>query len=138
MRPVFEVRKALSIRRMKSAEMKMLRMICGKMMRDKVRNEEIHERTGGKHRRAIEKIVLALVCHMERMDREKPQSVAMNFKIDCLKKGRPKKRWQEVIDVDMKVRGRKRSDVVDRMLGNLAAETGLSLHVGSTNRVPGK
>jgi len=38
------------------------------------------------------------------MDCERSQSVAMNFKIDCLKKARPK-RWREVIDVDMKVRG---------------------------------
>jgi len=51
---------------------------------------------------------------MERMNCERPQSVAMNFKIDCLKKGRPKNRWKEVIDVNMKVRGIKRLDAVDR------------------------
>jgi len=44
--------------------------------------------------------------------------VPMNFKIDCSKKGRPKKR-KEVIDVDMKVRGLKRSDAVDRTLWEL-------------------
>jgi len=38
--------------------------------------------------------------HMERMECERPQSVAMNVKIDCSKKGKPKKRWKEVIDVD--------------------------------------
>jgi len=38
--------------------------------------------------------------------------VAINVKIDCSKKGRPKKRWKEVTDVDMKVRGLKRSDTV--------------------------
>jgi len=52
--------------------------------------------------------------HMERMDCERPQSVAMNFKIDYLKKSRPKKRWKEVIDMDMKVTGLKGSDAIDR------------------------
>jgi len=41
---------------------------------------------------------------MERMKCERPESVAMNFKTDCSKKGRQKKRWKEVIDVDMKDR----------------------------------
>jgi len=36
---------------------------------------------------------------MERMYCERP-AVAMDFKIDCSKKGRPEKRWKEVIDVD--------------------------------------
>jgi len=33
------------VRRMKSTEMRILRMICGKTVSDKVRNEEIRERT---------------------------------------------------------------------------------------------
>jgi len=56
---------------------------------------------------------------MERMDCERPQSMAMNFKIDCSKKGRPKKRWKEVIHVDMKVRGLKRTGAVGRTLWRL-------------------
>jgi len=56
---------------------------------------------------------------MERMDRKRPQSVAMNFKTDCSKKRKPKKRWKEVIDVAMKVRGLKTSDAVDRTLWRL-------------------
>jgi len=64
-----------------------------KMVRDKVRNEEIRKRT------AVESIKehlreqrLLSFGHMERMDCERPQSVAINAKIDCSKKGRPKKR----------------------------------------------
>jgi len=37
--------KICDMRRMKSTEMRILRMICGKTVRDKVRNEEIRERT---------------------------------------------------------------------------------------------
>jgi len=59
--------------------------------------------------------------HMERMDCERPQSVAMNFKTDCSKKGRPKKMWKEVIDVDMKVRRTKKI----RCHGSNALETWL-------------
>jgi len=36
--------KVEDLRRIKSPEMKMLRMTCGKTVRDKVRNEEICER----------------------------------------------------------------------------------------------
>jgi len=53
------------------------------------------------------------------MDCKRSQSVAMNFKIDCSKKGSQKKRWKEAIDVDMKVRELKRSDAVDRTLWRL-------------------
>jgi len=83
-------------RRMKSTEMRMLHMIYGKTVRDKVRNEEIRERTGME---SIEEYLreqrLRWLGLMERMDCERPQSVAMNFKIDCSKKGRSKKRWKE-------------------------------------------
>jgi len=59
--------------RMKSTEMRMLRMICGKTVRDKVRNEEIRERTEVK---SIEEHLreqrLHWFGHMERMDCERP------------------------------------------------------------------
>jgi len=84
--------KVEDVRRMKSTEMKMLRMICGKTLRDKVRNEEIRETTEVE---SIEEHLreqrLRWFGYMERMDHERPQLVAINFKIDCSKKGRPKK-----------------------------------------------
>jgi len=47
-----------------------------------------------------------------------------------LKKGRPKKWWKEVVDV-IRYHG-------SNVLGDLAAETGLPLHAGTTNRAPAK
>jgi len=85
-------------------------------------------------KRAFKRTALALVKNGSK----RSQSVAMNFKIDCSKKGRPNKRWKEAIDVDMKVRKLKRSDAVDRTLWRLGCRTGLPLHAGTTNRAPGK
>jgi len=68
-------------------------MICGKTMRDKIRNEEIRERAEVESiKEYLREQHLHWFCHMERMDCERLQSVAMNFKIDCSKKGRLKKR----------------------------------------------
>jgi len=65
----------------------MLRMICGKTVRNKVKNEEIRESTEVE---SIEEHLreqrLRWFGHMERMDREKPQSVAINFKITVQKR----------------------------------------------------
>jgi len=64
-------------------------MICVKSVMDKGRNEEIRGRTEVKSiEERLREQRLRWFGHMERMDCERPQSVAMNmnFKIDCLKK----------------------------------------------------
>jgi len=75
--------KVEDVRRMKSTEMRMIRMICEKTVRDKVRNE-ICERTEVE---SIEEHLreqrLRWFGHMIRMDCEMPQPVALNVKIDC-------------------------------------------------------
>jgi len=70
------------VRRIKSTEMRMLRMICGNTVKDKVRNEEIRERTEVE---TIKEHLGEQYFHIERMDRERSQSVTINFKIDCSK-----------------------------------------------------
>jgi len=59
-------------------------------VRDKVRNEEIRERTEVESiEEHLREQCLRWFGHMERKDRERPpQSVAINFKIDYSKKGR--------------------------------------------------
>jgi len=127
------------MKRIKSTEMRMLRMICSKTARNKVRNEEIRKRT------EVESIEdhlreqrLRWFGHMVRMDCKRPQSVAINFKTDCSKKGRPKKSWKEIIDVVMKVKGLKRLDAMDRTHWKLRCRNRLTLTCGTTNRASSK
>jgi len=84
-------------------------MICGNTVRDKVRNEEIRERTEVE---SIEEHLreqrLRWFSHMERMDREMPQSVAMNFKIDCSREGRLKQgRRQKIFQGEQRKKDQK-------------------------------
>jgi len=72
--------------------------------------------------------------HMERMDCERPQFVAINVKINCSKKGRPKKKWKEVIDVALKVRGLKHQMPRIERFGDLTAETGYPCMRGQQTR----
>ena len=99
------------MRKMETTEMRMLRMMCGKTLRDRVRSERIREMTG------VEKIEeflrsqrLRWFGHLERMSEERAPVKAMKFTVDGRKKGRPKKRWQEVVEQDMKIRGLERAD----------------------------
>jgi len=83
--------KVEDVRRMKSMEMRMLHMICGKTVRVQVSNEEIYERTEVESiKEHLREQCLRWFVHMERMDwfvhMERPQSVAINFKIDCSKR----------------------------------------------------
>jgi len=73
--------------RVKSAEMRMLRLICGGTVRDKARNEEIRERTEVESiEEHLREQLLRWFGHMKRMDCERPQSAGTNVKIDCSKK----------------------------------------------------
>jgi len=103
--------KVEDVRRIKSTEMRMLRMISGKTVRDKERNKEIRERTEVESiNEHLREQCLRWFCHMERMDCERPQVSGNEFQNWCSKKDRSKNRRKEVIDVDMKIRGLKRSE----------------------------
>ena len=51
--------------------------------------------------------------HVERMDDEKAPVKAKSLFLKVQKKGRPNKRWKEVVQKDMLVRGLKRTDAQD-------------------------
>ena len=99
------------VRKMETTEMRMLRMMCGKTLKDRVRSERIREMTG------VEKIEeylrsqrLRWFGHVERMSEQRAPVKAMKVIVDGTKKGRPKKRWQEVVEQDMRIRGLERAD----------------------------
>ena len=110
-------------RRLKTTEMKMLRMMCGKTLKDKMNNEKIREMTSivRLEEFLIEKR-LRWLGHVERMDEERDPVKVLLLKVDGTKKGRPKKRWREVLECDMTARGLQRLDAQDRERWRLAAK----------------
>lgn len=107
--------KSENIRKMEATEMRMLRMICRKTLKDKIKNESIREMTGVvKLGDFIRSQRLRWYGHVMRMSQEKAPVKARNLKISGSKKGRPKKRWKEVIANDIKERGLEDVDPSDR------------------------
>ena len=82
-------------RRLKTTEMRMLRMICGKTLKDKMNNEKIREMTGVvRLEEFLREQKLRWLGHVERMDEERgPGPVkALLLEFNGTKKGRSKKR----------------------------------------------
>ena len=133
-------------RRLKTTEMRMLRMICGKTLKDKMNNEKIREMTGVV---ILEEFLrekrLRWLGHVERMDEERGPVKALLLEVDGTKKGRPKKRWKEVLECDMTARGLQRLDAQDRERWRLGCKNQLTPAcweplLGSRNRrnnIPG-
>ena len=133
-------------RRLKTTEMRMLRMICGKTLKDKMNNEKIREMTGVV---ILEEFLrekrLRWLGHVERMDEERGPVKALLLEVDGTKKGRPKKRWKEVLECDMTARGLQRLDAQDRERRRLGCKNQLTPAcgeplLGSRNRrnnIPG-
>ena len=103
------------VRKMETTQSRMLRMMCGKTLKDRVRSVNIRAMTG------VEKIEeflrsqrLRWLGHVERMSDEKAPVKAMKMTVDGVKRGRPKKGWQEVVEQDMKMRGLERNEAAER------------------------
>ena len=59
-------------RRLKTTEMRMLRMICGKILKDKMNNEKIREMTGVvRLEESLREKRLSWLGQVERMDEER-------------------------------------------------------------------
>ena len=131
---------------MRTTEMRMLRMICGKTLKDKMNDEKICEMTGvvilEEFRREKR---LRWLGHVERMDEERGPLKALLLEVDGTKKGRPKKRWKEVLKCDMTARGLQRLDAQDQKRWRLGCKNQLTPAgeeplLGSRNRkkhIPG-
>ena len=133
-------------RRLKTTEMRMLRMICGKTLKDKMNNEKIREMTGVvRLEEFLKEKRLRLLGHVERMDEERGPVKALLLEVEGTKKGRPKKRWKEVLECEMTARGLQRLDAQDRERWRLGCKNQLTPAcgeplLGSRNRrkhIPG-
>ena len=79
-------------RRLKTTEMRMLRMICLKTLKDKMNNEKIREMTGVvRLEEFLREKWLRWLGHVERMDEESGPVKALLLEVDGTKKGRPKR-----------------------------------------------
>ena len=133
-------------RRLKTTEMRMLRMICGKTLKDKMNNEKIREMTGVvRLEEFLREKRLRWLRHVERMDEERGPLKALLLEVDGTYKGRSKKRWKEVLECDVTARGLQRLDAQDRERWKLGCKNQLTPAcgeplLGSRNRrkhIPG-
>ena len=82
-------------RRLKTTYMRMLQMICGKTLKDKMNNDKICERTGVvRLEEFLREKRLQWLGHVERMDEKRGPVKALLLEVEGTKKGRPKKRWK--------------------------------------------
>ena len=120
-------------RRLKTTEMRMLRMICGKTLKDKMNNENIREITDVLRLEVfLREKRLRWLGHVERMDEERVQQRHYLLEVDGTKKGRPKKRWKEVLECDMTARGLQRLDAQDRERWRLGCKNQLTPACGES------
>ena len=101
--------------RIETTEMRMLRMMCGKTLKDKVRNENIRNIVQVENiREYLRSQWLRWYNHVKRMSQDKPPAMTRVYRVQGRKIGRPKKRWQEVINVDLEKRKVKMIDPKNR------------------------
>ena len=110
------VMKAGVFQRLRATERRMLRMICGVMLKDIVESTVIALRVGvddlEEHLRQKR---LRWFGHIARRDEEVEVKKVFELKIEGRRKrGRPVKQWIDVIEEDMKKRGVMQQDAGDR------------------------
>ena len=89
---------------LKTTEMRMLHIICGKTLKDKTNNEQIREVTGVERlEEFLRKQRLRWLGHVKRMDEETGPIKALHLEVDGTKK--TEKRWREVLECDMIITG---------------------------------
>ena len=98
-------------RKLKSADMRMLRMICEKTLKNKINNEKIREMTDVERlEEFLREQRLRWLGHVERMNEERGPVKALHFEVCGTNKGKPKKRWNEVLESDLIARGLQKLD----------------------------
>ena len=101
---------------MQAAEMRMIRMMCGKTLRDGIQNGLLRERTGVEDiENHLGETRLRWLGHLERMSKTNLIRKIRDERVPGnMKRGRPKKTWDEVVKEDMMKRGLSINDAQDR------------------------
>ena len=113
------------IEEMEVAEMKMLRFAMGVTRKDKIRNEHIRstikvERLGMKMKESR----LRWYGHVMRRDQEYVGRKMMEMELLGKRRGRPKRRFLDVVKEDMKEVGVKEMDIEDRKMWRMMIRCG--------------
>ena len=97
-------------------EMRMLRWIAEVSRREMLRNEEIRERCGDVDiAEKMREARLRWFGHVQRKEAEEPARMAMEFEVEGSRmRGRPRKRWRDVVEGDQRKRGLRRGDALNR------------------------
>ena len=114
------------VEQMEVAEMKMLRFAVGVTRKDKIRNE--HIRSTVKVERLVMKMRegrLRWYGHVTRRDQEYVGRKIMEMELPGKRKrGRPKRRFLDVVKEDMKEVGAKEMDIEDRKMWRMMIRCG--------------
>ena len=102
-------------KRMEVAEIKMLRFSIGKTRKGRIRNEEVRSRAGTvKLGQQLREMRLRRLGHIIRRGRSYVGRRMRSLVVGRRRKGRPKRRWQDFIDDDLRAIARKEEDALDR------------------------
>ncbi|PHT33828.1 Nicotianamine aminotransferase B [Capsicum baccatum] len=94
--------KNFHVKKLKVAEMRILRWMCGLTRGDKVRNETVREKVGmASVEDKMRKVRLRWFGHVMRRGTDAPVRRCERLVLDGFRRGRPKKYWREVIRRDM-------------------------------------
>jgi len=104
-------------RRLEVTEMKMLRWMCGVSRRDRVRNDDIRNRVGVTAiARKVQEKRLTWYGHVLRREEDYVGRRMMELQVQGSRgRGRPKRRWQDRVNEDLKEKGMSRGLVCDRV-----------------------
>ena len=102
-------------RKMEVAEMKMLRFSIGKTRLDRIRNEEVRRRLGVVELgHQLRETRMRWLGHITRREETYVGKRMRQMVVGKRKRGRPKRRWQDCIDDDLKGLGVREEDELDR------------------------
>jgi len=89
--------KKVDTRRMQAAEMRLIRMMCGKTLRDEIPNDLLRDRTGVEDIEDHLRARLRWLGHLERMDEINLSKRVKERVPGHMMRGKPKKSWDEVM-----------------------------------------